>query len=282
MRTPDGVSEDEQDAFFRTVRALNRERLAELGDPAIAGRIASYELAARMQASAPELAGSLARECRDARAVRDRGRGSIVRAELSPGAPFGRTGCALRAALPHRLGPPRPTQTNHLGEPLEARCREVDRASAALVLDLERLGLLEETVVLWGGEFGRTPMSEVRKFIGRDHHIEAFTLWMAGAGVRPGTSYGQTDEIGYSVVDQEVHVHDLHATLLHLLGIDHERLTYRFQGLGLPADRRARPRRARDPDLVPSGLARGELSHESFELLVQNPQLESPKGEERC
>ena len=106
---------------------------------------------------------------------------------------------------------------NNLGAPLEARCREVDRASAALVLDLERQGLLEDTLVIWGGEFGRTPMSEVRVAVGRDHHIDAFTMWMAGGGVKPGFSFGVTDDIGYSVVDEAVHVHDLHATILHLL-----------------------------------------------------------------
>ena len=119
---------------------------------------------------------------------------------------------------------------NNLGEPLEARCREVDRASAALVLDLERRGLLDETLVIWGGEFGRTPMSEVRKFIGRDHHIDAFTMWLAGGGVRAGHSHGVTDEIGFSAVEGAVHVHDLHATILHQLGLDHERLSFRFQG----------------------------------------------------
>lgn len=120
--------------------------------------------------------------------------------------------------------------TNHLGEPLEARCREVDQACAALVRDLARSGLLEDTLVVWSGEFGRTPMSEVRLFTGRDHHIDAFTLWMAGGGVRAGHSHGETDEIGYSVVGGEVHVHDLHATILHLFGVDHERLTFRHQG----------------------------------------------------
>jgi len=229
VHTPEGISPDEQAAFFRTVRALNEERLEALEDPSIAARIASYELAARMQTSAPEL-GDLSREPRATRELYG----------IEDERPSFARNCLLARRLVERgvrfvqlyhtdwdhHGDP----TNHLGEPLEARCREVDRASAALVLDLERLGLLENTIVLWGGEFGRTPMSEVRKFIGRDHHIEASTLWMAGAGLRAGTSYGETDEIGYSVVSGEVHVHDLHATLLHLLGLDHERLTYRFQG----------------------------------------------------
>jgi uncharacterized protein (DUF1501 family) len=106
----------------------------------------------------------------------------------------------------------------------------VDKASAALVLDLKQRGLLDDTVVVWSGEFGRTPMGEVRKNIGRDHHIDAFTLWMAGGGVKRGFLFGQTDELGMGVVQDRVHVHDLNATLLHLLGMDHQRLTYRFQG----------------------------------------------------
>jgi uncharacterized protein (DUF1501 family) len=119
---------------------------------------------------------------------------------------------------------------NNLGQPLDDRCREIDQASAALVLDLKRRGLLDDTLVIWGGEFGRTPMGEIRVAVGRDHHIDAFTMWLAGGGVKPGLSYGETDDIGYSVVDNGMHVHDLHATILHLLGIDHEQLTYRFQG----------------------------------------------------
>jgi uncharacterized protein (DUF1501 family) len=116
---------------------------------------------------------------------------------------------------------------------LPQRCQETDRASAALVSDLQRLGLLEDTIVVWGGEFGRTPMNEERngsKFLGRDHHPHAFTMWVAGGGFRPGVSVGATDEFGYFVVEDPMSVHDLHATLLHQLGIDHERLTFRSQG----------------------------------------------------
>jgi uncharacterized protein (DUF1501 family) len=117
-----------------------------------------------------------------------------------------------------------------LDEALDKVCGEVDRASAALVLDLERRGMLDETLVIWGGEFGRTPMGEPRDTTGRDHHVDAFTMWVAGGGVAAGKLIGKTDDLGFSVVEGQVHVHDLHATLLHLLGIDHERLTYRFQG----------------------------------------------------
>jgi len=109
-------------------------------------------------------------------------------------------------------------------------CPEVDRPSAALVMDLGRRGLLDDTLVIWGGEFGRTPMGEVRATIGRDHHVDAFTMWLTGAGVKKGMLFGATDELGFGVVENKVHVHDLQATILHLLGFDHERLTYRFQG----------------------------------------------------
>ena len=119
---------------------------------------------------------------------------------------------------------------NNLGKPLEDRCREVDQASAALVTDLKRRGLLDDTLVIWGGEFGRTPMGEVRLAVGRDHHIDAFTMWVAGGGTKKGYIHGSTDELGFGVLEGKVHVHDLHATILHLLGFDHEQLTYRFQG----------------------------------------------------
>ena len=121
-------------------------------------------------------------------------------------------------------------QVNNLNGAIEKSCRDTDQASAALVLDLQQRGLLDDTLVIWGGEFGRTPIGEVRETIGRDHHIDAFTMWLAGGGVKPGTIFGATDELGFGVVEGKVHVHDLHATILHLLGFDHEKFTYRFQG----------------------------------------------------
>ena len=109
-------------------------------------------------------------------------------------------------------------------------CREVDQPTTALIQDLKLRGLLDSTLVIWGGEFGRTPMGESRETIGRDHHIDAYTMWMAGAGIKPGYIYGKSDEIGYNVIENQVHVHDLQATILHQLGLDHKRLTYRYQG----------------------------------------------------
>jgi uncharacterized protein (DUF1501 family) len=118
----------------------------------------------------------------------------------------------------------------NLENDLETVCRQVDQGSAALVRDLKSRGLLDETLVIWGGEFGRTPMGENREKTGRNHHIDAFTVWMAGGGVHAGQVLGETDELGFNAVSDRVHVHDLHATLLHLLGLDHEQLTFRFQG----------------------------------------------------
>ena len=126
----------------------------------------------------------------------------------------------------HHGGP-----TENLETHLPKVCGEIDRASAALVLDLERRGLLDDTIVIWGGEFGRTPMGEKRESTGRNHHIDAFTMWFAGGGFRPGLTFGATDEFGFGPVDGPVHVRDIHATLLHQLGLDHERLSIRFQGL---------------------------------------------------
>ena len=116
-------------------------------------------------------------------------------------------------------------------EGLQTRCRETDQASAALVKDLKDRGLLEDTLVVWGGEFGRTPMNEQPgKYPGRDHHPYAFTMWLAGGGTKPGITVGKTDELGYEIVEDPIHLHDLHATILHLLGLDHTRLVYKFQG----------------------------------------------------
>ena len=118
----------------------------------------------------------------------------------------------------------------NLDNSLTSICREVDQPCAALVKDLKRRGMLDDTLVIWGGEFGRTPMGEPRGNIGRDHHIDAYTMWLAGGGIKRGYIHGQTDEIGYEVVDGMVHVHDLQATILHQMGLEHTRLTYRFQG----------------------------------------------------
>jgi hypothetical protein len=200
-----------------------------VGDPEIQTRIAAYETAFRMQTSAPDLV-NLQSETAETLALYG----------ADPAQPSFARNCLLARRLVERGT--RFIQLYHtdwdhhggsgadLEKSLEQVCREVDRASAALVLDLERRGLLDETLVIWGGEFGRTPMGEQRETLGRDHHIDAFTLWLAGGGTRSGHIHGRTDDLGFRVVEGEVHVHDLHATMLHLLGFDHRRMTFRFQG----------------------------------------------------
>jgi hypothetical protein len=209
---------------------LNELRLGEYGDPEIAARIAQYEMAFRMQSSVPELTdlsgetqatldmygpgvtepGTFAHNCLLARRLVERGTRFVQ---------------LMHAGW---------DQHNSLTTELYSQCRDTDQPSAALVRDLEQRGLLDETLVIWGGEFGRTPFIQGdignRPRWGRDHHPYAFTVWMAGGGIRPGISYGASDELGFNAVENRVHVHDLQATLLHQMGINHEQLTYRFQG----------------------------------------------------
>jgi hypothetical protein len=228
LQPPPGVEARQQGQFIDVVRALNAQRRAAVGDPEIETRIAAYEMAYRMQSSAPALMD-----------IGGESPETLALYGVEPGKPSFAANCLLARRLVQRGV--RFIQLYHtdwdhhggaldLGKPLEAICREVDQGSAALVKDLKRSGLLDETLVIWGGEFGRTPMGEVRETIGRDHHIDAYTMWLAGGGVKPGIVYGETDEIGYNVIENPVHVHDLQATILHLLGLDHTKLTYRFQG----------------------------------------------------
>lgn len=229
LRNPAGYDERRQRAFVDLVRELNVEHLATTGDAEIQTRINAYEMAYRMQASAPELM-DVSRE--SAATLADYG--------VTPGKPSFGLNCLLArrmvergvrfVQLYHTDWDHHGGKTADLASSLDQVCQETDRPSAALVRDLRQRGLLEDTVVIWGGEFGRTPMGEVRDTIGRDHHIDGFSMWLAGGGVKPGWVYGDTDELGFAVVEGKVHVHDLNATLLHLLGFDHERLTFRFQG----------------------------------------------------
>jgi hypothetical protein len=231
LSNPAGVSDERQGDFVSTVKDLNAERLKLVGDPEIATRIAAYEMAYRMQTSAPDLINfrDETKETLDLYGLKDPSKPS-----------FGRN-CLLARRLIERGV--RFVQLYHtdwdhhgnpgtdLGKALDDRCGETDQPAAALVKDLKQRGLLNDTLVIWGGEFGRTPQGEPRdKLPGRDHHLEAFTMWLAGGGVKPGMSIGQTDDIGYYITEDQVHVHDLQATILHLLGLDHKRLTFRFQG----------------------------------------------------
>jgi hypothetical protein len=228
VSNPPGVDRQRQHDVVSTVSRLNRLRDAEVQNPEIATRIAQYELAFRMQMSVPELVdisaepqhildmygvagpdGSFAYNCLLARRLAERGVRFIQ--------------------LYHRGWDHHDNLNKHMVE----ACGSADQATAALVTDLKQRGMLEDTLVVWGGEFGRTPMAQGdvdKPAAGRDHHIRGFSMWLAGGGVRPGITYGATDELGYYAVENVVHVHDLHATMLYLMGIDHERLTYRYQG----------------------------------------------------
>ena len=229
LGNPPGVSPDSQRRVLDTLGGLNLRRAAETGDPEIATRIAAYEMAYRMQSSAPELMDlkgetaatlalygcerekpSFARNCLLARRLVERG--------------------VRFVQLYHTNWDSHGGPGETLEDDLARVCRETDRGCAALVRDLKSRGLLDDVLVVWGGEFGRTPMGETREKTGRNHHIDAFTMWFAGAGIRPGQVIGETDELGFGPVSDRAHVHDIHATLLHLLGLDHTRLTYRFQG----------------------------------------------------
>jgi hypothetical protein len=233
LASPRGVTPTRQKQVLDAVRDLNAVRLADTGDPEISTRIASYEMAYRMQSSAPELM-DLSGETKQ----------TLDMYGAEPGKPTFANNCLLARRLVERgvrFVQLYHTDWDHHGgqganlrDSLDHVCKEIDRPAAALVRDLKRRGLLDDTLVLWGGEFGRTPMGEVRdvggRDIGRNHHIEAFTVWMAGGGVKPGVNLGATDELGYTAIDDKIHVHDLQATVLHLLGLDHKRLTFRFQG----------------------------------------------------
>jgi hypothetical protein len=222
-----GVTPDRQQRALNAIRDLNALRFEETGDDEIATRIAAYETAFRMQTSGPDLM-NLAGESKE---VLD-----LYGAE--PGKNSFANNCLLARRLIERGV--RCVQVYHtdwdhhtgLANSMAKMCKEVDRPSAALVKDLKRVGLLENTLVVWGGEFGRTPLSDGEKgqAVGRNHHIDAYSTWIAGGGIKGGQTIGETDDIGFSAVEDPVHVHDLHATILHQLGLEHTKLTYRFQG----------------------------------------------------
>ncbi len=224
LSNPAGVDAEMQRDTIDVVRSLNEQHLASSGDPEIATRINSFELAYRMQTSAPELM-DIGREPKEILEMY----GAV------PGKSSYANACLLARRLVERGV--RFVQIFHeawdhhggLTKGLKEQTLLTDRASAALIKDLKQRGMLQDTLVIWGGEFGRTPMVQGGND-GRDHHPNAFTMWLAGGGIKPGISLGRSDDFGFNVVEDKVHVHDLHATILHLLGFDHTRLTYRFQG----------------------------------------------------
>ena len=228
LAAPEGRSHSDESQFYQTVNSLNQIRQNQTGDPEIATRIAAYEMAFRMQTTAPELVD-----------ISHESPLTLKRYGVEPGKPSYAMNCLLARRMVEsgvRFIQLYHTDWDHHGGALDLDstltkiCREVDQPTTALIQDLKLRGLLDSTLVIWGGEFGRTPMGESRETIGRDHHIDAYTMWMAGAGIKPGCIYGKSDEIGYNVIENQVHVHDLQATILHQLGLDHKRLTYRYQG----------------------------------------------------
>ncbi len=224
LSNPSGVDKELQRDSLDSIRSLNQMRLEATGDPEIATRINSFEMAFRMQSSAPELM-DLTKEPKNI----------LEMYGAEPGKPSFANSCLLARRLVERgvrfvqLYHEAWDQHSALVKDITQNCLDTDKACAALIQDLKQRGLLKDTLVIWGGEFGRTPMVQGGND-GRDHHPNAFTMWMAGGGIKPGITLGETDPLGFNVVKDSVHVHDLHATLLHLLGFDHKKLTYRFQG----------------------------------------------------
>ena len=225
LSNPPGFDDETQRESLDSLRRLNELALADSGDPEVAARIQSYESAYRLQSSAPELM-DLKQEPQhvfDLYGIQDAGKSNYAR------------NCLLARRLLQRgvrfvqLFHEAWDQHLNLTKDIKKNCDEPDRASAALVQDLQQHGLLDDTLIIWGGEFGRTPMVQGGND-GRDHHNRCFTYWLAGGGVKHGYVHGESDEFGFNIIRDPVHVHDFHATLLHLLGFDHTRLTFRFQG----------------------------------------------------
>ncbi|MEM7559004.1 MAG: DUF1501 domain-containing protein, partial [Planctomycetota bacterium] len=229
LENPPGVSSQLQSDTFDLIRKMNQRQLEQVGDPEIRTRIESFEMAAKLQTSAPELM-ELSQETQATLDMYgcDPSKQSFARA------------CLLARRMVERgvryiniFHSGWDAHSNVVGN-IRNNTKKTDQASAALVQDLAQRGMLDETLVVWGGEFGRTPMVETNPALGRkqgrDHHPQAFTMWMAGGGIKPGVTLGATDEFGFHVAESPVHVHDLQATLLHCLGFEHERLTYHHAG----------------------------------------------------
>ena len=224
LDNPRGIDSQTNRESLDTLRQLNELRLGVVGDPEIAARISAFEMAARMQTSAPELMD-----------ITNEPKHILEMYGAEPGKPSFANNCLLARRLVERGV--RCVQLFHeawdhhggLVGGLKEQCGATDKPTAALLRDLKQRGLLDDTLVIWGGEFGRTPMVQGGND-GRDHHPNCFSMWLAGGGVKPGTTLGESDEFGFNTTTDKVHVHDLHATILHLLGFDHTKLTYRFQG----------------------------------------------------
>ena len=228
VRNPAGVTNDQQRQLVDVVQALNRHRDDAVENPEIATRIAAYEMAFRMQTSVPDLMD-----------VSDEPQSVLDMYGAQPGDGSYASNCLLARRLAERGV--RFIHLYHRGwdhhgglvKYMNICCGLTDKPTWALLTDLKQRGMLDDTLIIWGGEFGRTPMFQGKGGAGRDHHIKGFSMWMAGGGIRGGITYGATDELGYNAVEDVVHVRDLHATMLHLLGIDHRRFSVKFQGLDM-------------------------------------------------
>jgi len=227
LGSPSGVSRQQQALDVATINSLNRHHDSLVGDPEIATRIAQYELAFQMQASVPDLMDISGEDA-----------STVAMYGCEPGDGSFASNCLVARRLAERGV--RFIQLYHrdwdhhslLKEELPLRAKEVDRACAALIRDLKQRGMFDDTLIVWSGEFGRTPMSQSNKGpVGRDHHNKAMSMWLAGGGIRPGMVLGATDELGYAAVEDVVTVHDLHATMLNRLGIRHDTFSVKFQGL---------------------------------------------------
>jgi Protein of unknown function (DUF1501) len=231
LSNPEGHAPASRRRVLDALRSLNESHLEEIGDLEIATRIEQYELAYRMQSSVPELMD-----------LSDESTDTVELYGAKPGKASFANNCLLARRLVERgvrfveLYDSDWDHHNNLADRLASKCKEIDQPASALITDLKRRGLLDNTLVVWGSEFGRTPLAQGvdgngnKTAGGRDHHKDAFTVWLAGGGIRGGLSYGSTDEFGFGITENPVHVHDLNATVMHLLGIDHERLTYKYQG----------------------------------------------------
>ena len=228
LENPPGVSVKQQRKLIDSIRAMNEHRNAKLRNPEVDTRIAAYEMAFRMQMSVPELVD-----------MRDEPKHVLDMYGATPGDGSYASNCLLARRLAERGV--RFIQLYHRGwdhhgsleKYMNVCCGLTDQPTWALVQDLKQRGMLDETLIIWGGEFGRTPMFQGKGGAGRDHHIKGFSMWMAGGGIKGGTTYGETDELGYASVKDVVHVRDLHATMLHMLGLNHNRLSVKYQGLDM-------------------------------------------------
>ena len=229
LSNPPGVSDDTRRSMLDALSQLNQEQYQQVLDPEINDRIAQYEMAYRMQTSVPELTDLSG----ETQATLD-----MYGPEVTKAGTFARS-CLLARRLVERdvnfvqIFIRGWDQHGNLPNDIRNQCRDIDQGSAALIADLKQRGMLDDTLVIWGGEFGRTTYCQgtlTKTNYGRDHHPRCFSMWMAGGGIKPGLLYGETDDFSYNVVDKPIHIHDLNATILHCLGIDHTRLTFRFQG----------------------------------------------------